>query len=171
LKSIRKENINHRRVNEKMPDKLFKLADREGILVGFFDLPWGILGAYRSIKGKPPVILLHKKIKHRHALLRCILAEELGHHFTTAHDLLVFARSYKYLAMKHEKLALWWATKYLIPFSELVEAVNRGLLLTHELAEHFDVTERFMEIALKLYYKKRRDAMVRLMIKVPEEIS
>jgi len=154
-----------------MPDKLFALAYKEGILIGFFNLPWEILGVYRSVRGKPPVILLHKKIEHRRKILRCVLAEELGHHFMTSHDLLAFARSCKYMAKKYEKTALWWAAQYLIPFPELVQAVNSGILLTYELAEYFDVTERFMGMALKLYYEKRRDAMVRLMIKVPEEIS
>lgn len=137
-----------------MPDKLFALAEKENILVGFFDLPWGILGAYYYIEPDPPVILLHKEIRDNRRLLRCIFAEELGHYFTTMHDLLAFARTHKHAATKYENIAQWWATQYLVPLNRLKEAVSSGVTTTYDLAEYFDVTERFMGTSLRLYREK-----------------
>lgn len=155
-----------------MPEKLYALAEKENILIGFFNLPWKILGAYYHIKPDPPVILLDKKIEHQRRLLRCVLAEELGHHFTTGFDLIAFTRSNKaYIAEKYEKLALYWAVEYLIPFYELIDAVNSGLILTYELAEYFDVTERFMGTCLRLYQQKKKKQMDRLLLKYkPHEL-
>jgi Zn-dependent peptidase ImmA (M78 family) len=138
-----------------MPNDLFEIAEKENVLVDFVELPWDILGVYYYVEPDPPVILLHKKTEHRRRLLRCVLAEELGHHFTTAFDLIAFARSNKaYMARKYEKKAILWAVEYLIPLDKLVAAVNSGLFLTHELAEYFDVTCRFMGTGINLYYEK-----------------
>ncbi|NLL58134.1 MAG: ImmA/IrrE family metallo-endopeptidase [Firmicutes bacterium] len=156
-----------------MSADLFNLAEKEGILVDFYYLPCDILGAYYHAKNKPPVILLHKNIKHHRRLLRCIFAEELGHHFKSVYgnNYLFFARAGKYLAAKYEKLAIFWAVEYLMPLDRLAEAVNSGLFLTHEIAEFFDVTELFAGTGIKLYFEKRRDYMVKLLKKLPEELQ
>jgi Zn-dependent peptidase ImmA (M78 family) len=152
-----------------MPEKLFDLAEKEHILVGFFDLSWNILGVYYSVEPDMPVILLHKKIMHQRRLLRCIFAEELGHHFTTGFDLMAFARTdKKYIAMKYEKMAVFWAVEYLMPLDKLIEVVNSGLFLTHEIAEFFDITERFAGTGIKLYFEKRKNYILK---HLPEEME
>lgn len=137
-----------------MPEKLFSLVESEGILVDFFPLPADILGVYYHVGDKPPVILLHSKLKNERRLQRCILAEELGHHFTTGANLIAFARSQKTILYKYEKIAQLWAVKLLIPANKLKEALNSGIVSTHELAEHFDVTERFMGTGIQFYKEK-----------------
>jgi len=156
-----------------MTAQLYSLAKSEGIIVGFYEFPSPVLlGAYYHRSNNPPVILLHKKIEHRRRLLRCIFAEELGHHFTASFDLMAFARTdKKYIARKYEKLAIFWAVQYLMPLDKLIEAVNSGLFLTHELAEYFNVTERFAGTGIKLYFEKRRDYMIKLLKKLPEELN
>lgn len=155
-----------------MPDKMFILADKEGIGCSFFDLPYPLLGLYDSRPSEQPIILLDNSLKKNRKLLRCVFAEELGHHFTTGFDLMAFARSDKqYIVAKHEKLAIFWAVEYLMPLDKLIEAINSGLFLTHEIAEYFDVTCRFAGTGIKLYFEKRRNAMLKLLKKLPEELN
>lgn len=154
-----------------MPDFLFHLAEREEVRCFFVSLPSPFLGLYDNRPGEPPVIFLHKKIRHNRCLLRCILAEELGHHFTSSGNLLAFARSdKKAIFLKQERLAVWWAVQHLIPMDKLIETVNSGLFSIWELAEHFDVTERFMGTSLMLYFQKKRDIMEGLKV-LPEEVN
>lgn len=142
-----------------MSDDLFVHAQREGILVDFFILPASLLGVYYRTMGKPPVILLHSRLKDIPRLLRCVLAEELGHHHTTGMDLLSFARNSRYAAMKYERQSLWWATKFLIPLDQLTEACLNGITGIYALSEHFFVTERFVWTGLELYNEKMPDKM------------
>jgi hypothetical protein len=136
-----------------VPDALFYLAQAEGIICRYVYLPVPFLGLYDARAGEPTLILLHETLKQKRCLLRCILAEELGHHFTSSGNLLAFARSDKsFITLKQEKNAMWWAVQQLVPIKELISAVEDGLVLTHELADHFGVTERFMGTALRLYY-------------------
>jgi hypothetical protein len=139
-----------------MPEGLFEIAAAEGIGVKFIKLPAPLLGLYDSRPGEPPMILLHEKTRKDQKLFRCIFAEEIGHHFTLARNIMAFAVSSRYIYNKYDQLALWWATQHLVPFESLAKAINSGIYFTHELAEHFDVTERFMESSLKLYYEKAR---------------
>lgn len=155
-----------------MPDKLFSLANSKGILVDFFPLPADLLGAYYQAEDKPPVILLHSKIRSERRLLRCILAEELGHHFTTGFNLMAFARrNKKYIVTKYEKLATFWAVEYLMPMDKLIKIINSGFFSTHNVAEFFDVTERFAGRGIQLYFEKKYNIMMRSLKILPDEIN
>lgn len=155
-----------------MPEELFKLAAAEGIGVKFAYLPRPLLGLYDSRPKEQPAIILHNNIYDNRRLLRCILAEELGHHFTSAGNLLAFARSdKKTIALKQEKQAVWWAVQHLMPLNELIIAVNSGLFLTYELAEHFDVTERFCGTGIKLYFEKKNRKLLKGLKVLPEEVN
>jgi len=155
-----------------MPNELFSLAEKENILVEFYNLPGDILGAYYHTQNKPSIILLHKKIEHSRRLLRCIFAEELGHHFRPTLDVnsLAFARTKKCVNAKYEKLAIFWAVEYLMPIDRLIEAVNSGFFLTHDIAEFFDITERFAGTGLMLYHQKRKEQMDKLLNCMPQEL-
>ena len=146
-----------------MLSELFALAEKEDIIIRYTILPSDILGVYYSVCGKLPVILLDESVRICRKLTRCILAEELGHHFTCGINLMVFARHQRYITEKYERLALWWATKYLLPWEELFSVTtDNGDFTVPELAEHFDVTERFMWTSLKLYNEKMPRQMNRL---------
>ena len=153
-----------------MPEKLFLLAENEGIGCAFFDLPYPLLGLYDYRHNEIPMILLDSSLKTDRKLLRCVLSEEIGHHFTTSQNIMVFSRKDNYVYMKYEKLALWWATKYLMPLKELIKVINSGLFLTYEIAEHFEVTERFAGIGLKLYIEKENRALIKGLKKLPMEL-
>ena len=136
---------------------LYALTASEGIGVEFALLPRPLLGLYDYRPGEPPFILLHNKLQNDRKLLRCVFAEELGHHFTGVGNLMAFTctdNKCTYSAQKYERLALWWAIEYLTPLDKIIQAGNSGIFLTWELAEYFDVTERFMGTSLKLYFEK-----------------
>ena len=139
-----------------MPDSLFQYAKDLDIIVSFCEMPKHVLGYY-SRTFLPPVILLSNRLKTNRRLLRVILAEEIGHHVTGAcisHPANSEIPPMLQIKNKHDHIAIWWATQHLIPISSLIKAIESGLFFTHELAEYFDVTERFMGTSLKLYFEK-----------------
>jgi hypothetical protein len=66
-----------------VPDAMLQLAEDEAIAVEFFDFIPPVRGIYFTEEYLPPIIGLDNSLPHDTPLLRCILAEELGHHFTT----------------------------------------------------------------------------------------
>lgn len=81
----------------------------------------------------------------------CILAEELGHHYTTSGDIL----DQKNISNKQqEQRARAWAYMHLIPLEKLVEAYRTGIQNRNELADFLDVPEYFIEAAI-IFYKEK----------------
>ncbi|MCY8842433.1 ImmA/IrrE family metallo-endopeptidase [Bacillus atrophaeus] len=76
----------------------------------------------------------------------CTLAEELGHHFTSYGEILDLKRLD---SRKQEKRARNWAYKKLVPLTKIIEAHKAGIKSRYELAEFLNVTEVFLEEALK----------------------
>ena len=77
------------------------------------------------------------------------LAHEIGHCETGA-----FYNPYSNLDIreKHERTANRWAVKKLVPKSELVPLLKKGYE-RWELAEHFEVTEDFINLAIRMYFE------------------
>lgn len=78
----------------------------------------------------------------------CVLAEELGHHYTTPIDLFKAPNT---LQERYERRAMQWAVQELVPLSRLIRAWQRGIRSAWELAEYLNVTESFLRRALELY--------------------
>ncbi|OQV47766.1 ImmA/IrrE family metallo-endopeptidase [Bacillus velezensis] len=78
----------------------------------------------------------------------CTLAEELGHHFTSYGDILDQSKMEN---RKQEKRARNWAYKKLVPLTKIIDAQKAGIKSRYELAEFLNVTEVFLEEALKRY--------------------
>ncbi|MEH6900803.1 ImmA/IrrE family metallo-endopeptidase [Bacillus safensis] len=81
----------------------------------------------------------------------CTLAEELGHHFTTYGNIL---DQTKLKNRKQELRARDWGYKLLFPLERLIDAQKEGIRNRFELAEYLNVTEQFLEDALKRYKEK-----------------
>lgn len=77
-----------------------------------------------------------------------IVAEEIGHYKTTSGDIL---DQNKLANIKQELLARRWAYEKIIPIDEINKAVAQGITEVYDLAEHFEVTEKFMRDCLKHY--------------------
>lgn len=108
------------------------------------NLPNDFSGVYsETIHGK--VILLNKNLK-RISDKRCILAEEIGHclknHGIIQDQDLTVNR-------KQEKIARRWSYNKLIKPLDLIIAFEHGIRNKYELAEYLNVTESFLQDALK----------------------
>lgn len=81
----------------------------------------------------------------------CILAEELGHYYTSSGDILD-QRDLR--NRKQELRARSWAYEQLVPLSRIAEAHREGIRHRHELADFLNVTEPFLAEALTRYQEK-----------------
>ena len=81
----------------------------------------------------------------------CILAEELGHHFTSAGNILDQNNPNN---IKQEKKARAWGFEHAIPLTILAEAIDYPCLTKTELAEYLEVTETYLLDAIR-YYKQK----------------
>lgn len=79
------------------------------------------------------------------------LAHELGHCCTGS-----FYNKENVLDVRsrHEYRANKWAVMQLVPWEELHQALERGIIATWELAEYFEVTEDFIHTAIKVYSRQ-----------------
>lgn len=136
-----------------MPQKLLMLAAKHGIEVVFWDFAPPLEAVYWTYPGLPPYIGLSRRILSSTAYFRSILAEELGHHFTTVGQALPKAYFHyrdRLAVSKAEQLALRWAAKYLMPYSRMKKAIKEGAKEIWELAEYFNVTEELVRVRLSL---------------------
>lgn len=95
-------------------------------------------------------IALNKKIETQ-AEKACVLAEELGHYFTTYGDI---TDQTVVSNIKQEIKAREWAYKKLITPSDLFSAFNHGVHNRFELAEYLSVTEDFLQEAIDFFKSK-----------------
>lgn len=138
-----------------MPLELVKYAEANGIRVEYWDFAPPLEAVYWSAPGLgiPPIIGLSRGLFSNRAHFRTVLAEELGHHFTSARDGLpktFFHYKDRLEVRREEYRALKWAAKFLIPAAKLREARARGIKECWELAEYFVVDEELVGLRLKL---------------------
>ena len=81
----------------------------------------------------------------------CVLAEELGHHYTTVGNILDQSKAEN---RKQERRARLWAYKKMFDLVDLVSAYKYGCRNRYEVAEYLGVTEQFLEEALSTYREK-----------------
>lgn len=127
-------------------NELYDLAEREGITVDCFDLKFNKCFSVRDGGGNY-YIGIDPLALTSHADEKVELAHELGHCETGTFYL---RNASALIRSKCEHRANKWAIKKLIPEDELKEAC-RYCTNRWELAEHFDVTEDFMQMALDYY--------------------
>lgn len=141
---------------------LYNFAEEQGIIIDFRPFVYPIEGIYICDSNlSNPVIGLHTDLLTNERKLKCVLAEELGHHFTTGGNLLpirYFCFSDRINVDKGENAALKWAVSTLIPNDELAELLHRSLS-TDELADHFYVTEDFIKAKLSFLQISGGDAL------------
>ena len=81
----------------------------------------------------------------------CVLAEELGHHYTTVGDIMDQTDTAN---RKQERRARIWAYHKLLSLNDLVDSYKHGCQNQFEIAEHLNVTEEFLMDCLN-YYKEK----------------
>ena len=126
-------------------NELYDKADRNNIAVHYFHMN-GIISM-----SLPNHIAIDVDAIENTAEEKIHLAHELGHCVRGA----FYRQNSPYdLKSRHEYKADKWAVKKLVPFDELKEALEIGITERFELAEYFEVTEQFIEKALKMYEDK-----------------
>lgn len=81
----------------------------------------------------------------------CVLAEELGHHQTTAGDIMDQTKTAN---RKQELRARAWAYNHMVGLMGLIRAFEHGCRNRYEAAEFLEVTEEFLEEAVTFYRNK-----------------
>jgi len=81
----------------------------------------------------------------------CVLAEELGHHYTSCGDILDQKITTN---RKQEKKAKKWAVQRLVSLNNLICAFKSGARNKYEVAEFLGITEKFLDITIEVYYRK-----------------
>ena len=135
-------------------NRLLEIADAENITIEYRKLTRGLNGFYIWEKDCPPYIALSFSLHSNYRLHRCVLAEELGHHFTSVGQR--FSQKHHSLQDrltidKVEYKALRWAANFLVPEDDLLDVIRDGLCELWELAEDFDVTEEMMQFRMRLF--------------------
>ncbi|KIL35125.1 membrane protein [Cohnella kolymensis] len=97
------------------------------------------------------VITINSSVEHTTVEKACILAEELGHHYTTIGNIL---NQNNVVNRKQELRARSWAYERLVPLNGIVEASLAGVKGKHEIAEFLEVTEDFLVDAINRYKEK-----------------
>ncbi len=81
----------------------------------------------------------------------CVLAEELGHHYTTVGDIM---DQTDIANRKQERRARIWAYHKLLSLNDLIDSYKCGCQNQFEIAEHLNVTEEFL-IDCLTYHKEK----------------
>lgn len=130
-----------------MFDKLLIEAENLGINVEEHDFKnMNLKGLYTD-----GVIILNPAAIKSNTEKTCILAEELGHHYTSSGNILDQSNI---VNIKQENKARNWGYEKLIPLKSFVDASKVGLANRYELAEYFEVTEDYLQKAIFRYKKK-----------------
>lgn len=124
-------------------DEIYEVIEKESIIYEERTLEkLGAKGIYIKVDGINPLIVIDSSIVNNNAKYISILAEELGHHFTTFGNLLVPSKYYmdKLIKDKKENIARKWAANYLISDEEFVQALLSCINNSFDMCEHFNVT-------------------------------
>lgn len=81
----------------------------------------------------------------------CVLAEELGHYYTTVGNILDMSVPAN---RKQERQARLWAYNKLIGLTGLIRAYEHGCKSRYEIAEYLDVTEEYLKECIDCYRDK-----------------
>lgn len=126
-------------------NRLFQIANRDHIRINFFPM--------KSIKAfsMPNEIIINPKQIHNHIEFKECVAHEMGHQKRNAfYDI---SSTYETKSRQEER-ATRWSTQFLVPVDELKKAVRLGYTETWQLAEYFDVSEKFMLEAIRVHKLK-----------------
>ena len=144
---------------------LFEICQQQNLDVEYNYLGTNLRGLYiRHPRLYRPLIELHDSLITDERLLRCVLAEEIGHHFTGAGNYMIgYHDSTRIWLDKCECLAMKWAVNYLVPKDKFILKVGRYPLW--ELADIFFVTHDF----IMWQYNRLRDALIEKWKRDPRE--
>ena len=78
----------------------------------------------------------------------CVLAEELGHHYTSAGDILDLNNPSN---ARQENIARLWAYDKLVGFGGIIRAYKKRLTSSEEIADYLDISVDFLHECIDYY--------------------
>ncbi|MCC0638479.1 MULTISPECIES: ImmA/IrrE family metallo-endopeptidase [unclassified Clostridioides] len=138
-------------------DALLDLANNEEIEIYYTDkIADDIKGLYINKQGLKIISLLNS-LKQNNAKLIEILAEELGHHFTSVGNYVSSKNIYKnkILMDKTEDKAIRWACEFLITEEEIIHIINSNITCVYEMAEMLEISVEFLLKRLEFLSRKK----------------
>ena len=136
-----------------MHSYLRKQISNENIQLNYSKLNDEILGCYYSIDDLD-LIVVNESIISNTKQLNCIIAEELGHYYTTHGNHAPYSCNESNDKINHSRVevrALKWAVNFLIPTNELLNYISTNSQINKfDLSDYFNVTQDF--ILSKFYY-------------------
>lgn len=130
-------------------NELYKIAEEKNIRVMDFPLPENKAVCIEvddgCFVGVDPAVFASEREE------KVVLAHELGHIETGS---LYTVGSNSATRTKQEAKAEKWTINRLVPLDELKRAIKKGCCDVQSLAEHFEVTEKFMYDVI-LHYRKK----------------
>ncbi|WP_447409775.1 ImmA/IrrE family metallo-endopeptidase [Clostridium perfringens] len=132
-----------------------------------------IEGIYFKVSEMNPIIGIHKNLLTDTRKYISVLAEELGHHFTSSGNLTSESITYsdKLNKSKQEKRARIWASNFLISDNEIIGTILQNINTIYGLSLHFNVTEEIIKYKLlSIYLKEDKFRISKLMIMEDEII-
>jgi Zn-dependent peptidase ImmA (M78 family) len=132
---------------------LKKQLCNENILLSYSKLNDEMLGYYYSIDDLD-LIVINESIISNTKQLNCVIAEELGHYYTTHGNYAPYSCNESNDKINHSRVelrALKWAVDFLIPTSDLLKYLSINHEIDYsDISNYFEVTEDF--IIKKFYY-------------------
>lgn len=128
-------------------EEIYNLIEKEKIIYEEKDLSKiDSKGIYLEIDGLK-VIAIDESIINENCTYISILAEEIGHYFTTTGNLIEPSKNYmeKILKSKKELLARKWASNYLISDEEFVQALLNCINNKDDFCNYFNITYEVLE--------------------------
>lgn len=133
-------------------EQLLDIADKEDIIIKFVDEIPGIFAEalYISRDGIR-MILLDNILKSNNIRMTEVLAEELGHYFTSMGNNIKPKNYFDKISIdKCEAKALRWACNFLVPKNELIYELRKSPSTLDELADGLSVSKDIL--MQSLYY-------------------
>ena len=130
-----------------LSEQLSDDAQRAGIEISIERLPGGSqIGAmYVNFNGRSMIIVQPTRTQ---AELACLLAEELGHHFTAPGRVLRYRNASD---LRAEATARRWGYRRIISVDRVIKALHAGLRARRDIADYLGVTEEYLEEAIEYY--------------------
>ena len=122
-------------------DNMQELAQRMGVKIIHQNMQGDLAGAYID-----QIIFLNNKLDD--TAKKCILAEEIGHHFTAKSNVLELITVEDY---QNELAGCKWGYEVLLPASQIKAAVRVGINSIKDIAALYKVTPEYVKEALTYY--------------------
>lgn len=135
-------------IHMKKLKELFQIIEKENIFFEEINTKHdNSSGIYLNASGIPPTIGIHKSILNNRCKYLSVLAEELGHHFTSLGNLTIESKKYseKLMKNKQEHKAKSWAANFLISDEDFVQALYDCISTPCDMCEYFNVTYEILE--------------------------